>query len=568
MPDNQMERLESILKPLYKDDTARVVKEITQEARKYKKVETRPEDKIWYKFMCLYAVYPDSIKTGTGKPLVRLAKYLPKIRDFGCNAVHILPFLKSPMVDRGFDISDFCEIRSDLGSKNDLKNLVKVARENYLHLFMDLVFNHVSNEHSWYKKAVSGDQHYRNYFLHTKEKPIYKRTIEKKGAYWAEYIVKGKKRLINIAFPELVGKIPHFEQGPDEYWYYHTYYPQQPDLDWSNPEVFIEMSKILLYWADFGFNFRLDAIPFVGKPIYKDVEDVCETTHILIAAFKAVVQEVNTQTAFIVESFEDIDTVIRYFGSTNQPEANLSYNFHLNTNIWAMLATYDTKYYWKTISQTEKIPKHAEWVNFVRNHDELNLGYIPKNVLKGVKRQIEKKGMPFRQEFGVSGRSFSLLGESKERFLMAYFLMCSMPCAILIPYGDEYGKENVPFDKLSKEEKDDTRNINRGFIDHSLTKDKKSLDIYRQLKHIIKIRSKLQGYMNINPQKIDLQKSIFSAKYTVGSSELYVLINLTAKIKKLNIPEDNLITIGSVNNTKLTRGKVQLGPYAGIWLQK
>src|SRR5689334_1029569 len=103
----QMERLESILQPLYKDDTARIVKELKKEARKYQKVDVLPEKKIWYMFMCLYAIYPDAIKLGQGKPLVRLAKYLPNIRDFGCNAVHILPFLESPMIDRGFDISSF-----------------------------------------------------------------------------------------------------------------------------------------------------------------------------------------------------------------------------------------------------------------------------------------------------------------------------------------------------------------------------------------------------------------------------------------------------------------------------
>src|SRR5947209_6582381 len=81
-----------------------------------------------------------------------------------------------------------------------------------------------------------------------KGRPQFLRTCHNEAAVWARYIVNGKKRDVNIGFPELTGEIPQWMQGSDGYWYYHTYYPQQLDLNWHNPDVFLEFAKIVIFW--------------------------------------------------------------------------------------------------------------------------------------------------------------------------------------------------------------------------------------------------------------------------------------------------------------------------------
>jgi len=126
----------------------------------------------WYKNIRLYSIYPDGIIYDKEKsPLNNLTHHLEKIKDLGCNAVHVLPFFPSPMIDNGFDISDYYSVRSELGTTDELYKLIDRAKELKLELFIDLVFNHISSQHEWFQKAIEGDDHYREYFIYSKEKP-------------------------------------------------------------------------------------------------------------------------------------------------------------------------------------------------------------------------------------------------------------------------------------------------------------------------------------------------------------------------------------------------------------
>jgi glycosidase len=149
------------------------------------------------------------------------------LKRLGCNALHILPFLASPLVDAGFDVSDYMRVRDDLGTMEDMKNVVHEAQRLGIRLFMDLVSNHVSEEHEWFQKAQAGDEKYRRYFIVQKTRPRFVGKFHKDSAVWARYIVNGEVRDVNIAFPEMAGEIPHWRERKDGYWYYHTYYPQQ-----------------------------------------------------------------------------------------------------------------------------------------------------------------------------------------------------------------------------------------------------------------------------------------------------------------------------------------------------
>src|SRR3989344_3811595 len=274
-------------------------------------------DKHWYKKLQMYVVYADSFTTVNQKSKIKnqndkskfknrnkgrgdfytLTEKLEYIRELGCNAIHVLPFLESPMVDGGFDVSDYYKVRENLGGppsprgnvgategrgNEAFEKFLAKAKSLRLKVFMDLVLNHVSEEHEWFRKAVAGEGRYRNYFIWQKEKPELVKTFEKGGKLWARYRVRLKRKSqsskpqlkvqklkqyidLLVVFSDFVGEIPHWRQGKDGYWYFHSFYPQQLDLNCDNPKVLIEMAKVLIYWANKGLSFRLDAIGHLGK---------------------------------------------------------------------------------------------------------------------------------------------------------------------------------------------------------------------------------------------------------------------------------------------------------------
>ena len=572
------QKLSDLLNELYKKDGDKLTKEVEEIITQTKKiVEEGDTNLLWYKEVCMYVVYPDAIKLPKKSSFEALTEHLDYIKELGCNTVHILPFFPSPMIDKGFDISDYYSLREDLGNIDEIRKFTKKANDLKIKVFMDLVLNHISDQHEWFLKAEEGDEKYQNYFSVTRTKPKYIKTVHKNSAVWAVYELEGGEIVeANIAFPESCGPLPHWKEGKSgKIWYYHTYYPQQIDVNWLNPDVFLEFVKIITFWIKLGFNFRLDAIPFVGKEPYKDSTGGSPTTNLITESLYYICNQVKPEVAFLAESYESIATVIKYFGTPGSEQAQLAYNFYLCTALWVSLVTLDNQHIWKQLDKTEEIPVHAIWINFLRNHDELSLAYLSEDINTKVNAELAKRGMPFRGKYGISGRTFSLLDQNKERFLMAYFLLASIPGSMAIPYGDELGLTNVQFEDLPEAEKNDTRNINRGRLTKKAMEENK--EIYQALKEILATHQSLSYYMNIWPQKMQVdiikgeEKNLFLASYKAGSSELIILINLTDKPAVIKLKEEGEFTISaSINKIDFNRAKsqVKLGKYGGIWLQR
>lgn len=564
-----MDEVIALIKPLYKkEEVEKIEHELTTYIEKLPKVELQPYSSHWYKNSTLYTIYPDSLQTKHGTPLENIKNYLPQVKKLGCNAVHLLPFLNSPLRDKGFDVSDYYKIREGLGGMGALKELKKEADTLGIHIFMDLIFNHVSIDHEWFLKAQKGSEYYRNFFITTKETPQFLGKINKNAAVWASYLVDGEKTLVSVAFPEFAGEFPHWIQGEDGYWYYHTYYPSQIDVNWKNPEVFIELSKVLLYWASLGFNFRLDAIPFIGKSAYKQLNTHNPFTHHLTSVFNVLARLVNPNCIFILETSEHLDSEIEYFGTANLHQAHMLYDFHLTTYLWVSLVEKDVSYLWKQLKSNKHIPIHAQWINFLRNHDELSLAALNNTSLEIIHQKLLPFGKPFREGYGVAGRTYSLLGSDERRFLMSYFLLSSLPGSMLIPYGDEYGMSNIPASKLPLPEQADARNINRGNLTEEITESNKGKRIFEHMAHMVGIRRVLQDYLNVWPGELDVEKEIFGAAYKLGTSELVIFINTSDHHKTISVDTVSLQKIASINTVTFGDDTLELGPYGGIWLQR
>ncbi len=564
-----MDEIATYIEPFYSpEDVQKIIEELSKYIETLPKYTKDKEDRDWYKNSNIYFIYPDALPDKSNPPLKNIKFFLPHIQELGCNAIHLLPFFESPMRDKGFDISNYYKVRENLGSMQELLNLKKETENLGMHVFIDVVFNHVSRDHEWFKKAESGDEFYRNFFIFTKEMPEYLGNINKGSRVFAEYLVNGERKLVTIAFPELTGTIPHWVQGKDWYWYYHTYYPHQLDVNWQNPYVFIEFAKILLFWASKGFNFRFDAIPFVGKSAYKMLDTHSPFTHTLVSVFKILAQKIYPNSAFILEVNEHIDSDILYFGTASLKQADLLYNFQMCEILWISIVEEKSMYIWEKLDEEKNIPQFGQWINFLRNHDEISFTSISQSLLSKVHKELFPLGKPFRKGFGLSGRTFSLLEKNENKFFMCYFLLSSLPGCLLFPYGDEFGKENIPIKELPLEEEMDTRNINRGILDNALITSVKGKTINTQLSKIFTTRLHLKDFFQKWPKEIKTQTEIFSAQYSFKNEELVIFINLANKHVEVPFNASTYQKILEVGSVSVENGKIILNSYSGIWFKK
>ena len=204
--------------------------------------------KSWYKEMAVYQVWPRSFCDGDGDGIGDLKGVLSKldyIKSLGVDAIWFSPLYKSPQKDYGYDIADYRSIQPEYGTMEDFKKVLDGAHERGLRVIMDLVVNHTSDQHEWFKKGIEDPtSKYHNYY------------------HW--YKGKGKRRPNNW-MSTFAGPAWEYNEKNDEY-YLHLFAVEQPDLNMDNPEVREEVKDIMKFWLDMGVDgFREDVITFISK---------------------------------------------------------------------------------------------------------------------------------------------------------------------------------------------------------------------------------------------------------------------------------------------------------------
>lgn len=535
----------------------------------------------WYKKCNLYVAYPDSFWRGDESDLFILADKIDYLEQLGINAVHILPFLESPMVDLGFDISDYKTVREELGGNDGLHYFLDRAKQANIRVFIDLVLNHVSEQHRWYRAAIEGNAFYRRFFIHSEERPKFIRSEERASGHWAVYEVSDGTTIAHrIIFPGLVddeGVIPHWRQGEDGCWYYHTFYPQQLDLDWMNPDVFLAFVDILEHWLQYGLNFRLDAVTFIAKDIESGPVESHRRLHYILQALNLVVKQISPTSVFLVETCQPLSTVLQYYGE-RQLEAELAYNFDLMNDLWSSILNADADYVWTSLqSSHQSLPSWATWVNFLRNHDELTLEFATQEQRYNVLEHLTPYGEVFRKGFGVAGRTASFLQEDARRIKMAYLLLASLPGMPAIIYGDEIGKINEPahVDRQLRykrevlglgDAKPDPRDLNRGRIAEQDLQRDEAQHLYQGMSAILTTRLALIDHFTRPPARMEAPASVFAAEYTADDESLRIYINLSAGEQELRVSQAVPHPELRVNDVSVSGDTLHLGPYAGVWL--
>ena len=206
-----------------------------------------------FKKKVVYQIYPKSFKdtngTGTGD-LKGVIEKLDYLQTLGVDYIWLTPFYVSPQNDNGYDVADYYNIDPSYGTMEDVENLIAEAKKPNIYLMMDMVFNHVSTEHIWFKKAMAGEEKYLNYFFFKQGKannqPPTNWNSKFGGSAW-EYVEKFDK------------------------WYLHLFDKTQADLNWENPEVREEVKNIVRFWMEKGVKgFRFDVINLISKAGFED----------------------------------------------------------------------------------------------------------------------------------------------------------------------------------------------------------------------------------------------------------------------------------------------------------
>lgn len=529
-------------------------------------------DHTWHKHFQLYVTYPDSFCENSSCTLYQLADQIPRIKKLGFDAIHVLPPFESPMIDKGFDVFDYYNIRSELGGNQAFDAFLVEAQKHKVHVFIDFVLNHVSDQHEWFQKAIAGDTYYQDFFVTRKEPPLFEGVVEKGDMTFARYRINDTAKDIRVIFPDQAGTIPHWIEH-NGIWYYHTFYPQQIDLNWHNPNVFDELVTVLTHWAQKGCSFRLDAVPHVGKRWEDGMQPNTDATHTIMHKLRNALERVNPDSVFLLEVSADTKTVAPHFGTKHQREADLAYVFELTEKLWIALLLGDTDPIWEILDTMHTIPDHAQWVTFLRNHDNLSFKLCDEATRTRLFDTLSSYNVLARNGAATGGRTVSLLRNDPKRTIIAHLLLASLPGNPALMYGDEIGKANdVAYMKAQTQLKldvgvraeDDVRDIARGQILENDLHTSDSLLIQDTLTEIFTTRAQYLDIATTYPQRVETDHNgLFAAFYELTGGELHVCINLSNTPVTVETTLTNPIL--TIHDVQIEQERVTLGPYSGMW---
>ena len=610
--------------------------EIYRKFLKYadKAIKSRPKDLVlqdknrdpqWYKDEIIYMFYVDQFgivkddKSNTFSDTVAMLDYL---KDLGVTTLYMLPFAESPMNDAGFDVKNPRNIREDLGGIKEFTTFVNLAKALGFKIKADLVLNHLSQEHIWFKRLQNGDLSALDYFIYKDEMPEYKRYQDEKLGTVVEYTESnGKISKRRLIFPEnMENNYRKIVVNNEDYYLYHTFYPFQLDINWENPEVLYYFLETITYWTNLGVDiFRMDAIPYLIKEPGTNAENLSKT-HSLIKLLSDYIQITAPSTVIQVEACQAPKDIMPYFGKEREikidiestekeiertNEAQIAYHFPYMPAIWASLITEDKKHFIDAVKNTPQIPDTAAWGIFLRVHDELTLEMVSPEIRNIIYNDLVSKGAGFRNGFGVSGRLANFLDKNPNRIETAFSILLSLPGIPIIYYGDEIGVannyENATQSAIRRAKEKlgiahmlssfDSRDIHRGNIPAKLFYGSSygyyqfNSAVYEKVKNLIKLRKSLPVMSN-GKFEILKTKSKSNFAYIRKNKEQQVLVinNLSKHklIAEISLPMDiilkndgrikqlkNLVNNDNINVNISLQNKtmhLRLAPYQVLWL--
>ena len=538
-----------------------------------------------------------------------LQKRLGFLQDLGINILHIMPILDCPKgrSDGGYAVRDFRKINEDIGSIADLDDLVFNLKKRDTLLVLDVVVNHTSDEHAWAVKAREGDKKYQDYYYLFDDRSV------------PDLYEEGMPEI----FPE--NSPGNFTWNPElRKWVMTVFNDYQWDLNYQNPAVFIEMVDIVLFWANHGADIiRLDAVAFLWKKIGSTCQNEREA-HLILQLMKDCCQVTAPGVLFIAEAIVAPVEVIKYFGedAINAKECEIAYNATLMALLWEAVATKKSTLLNHAIRSIPDKLERATWLNYVRCHDDIGLGFDDKdirlagydpvlhrqfliNYYTGKFAESNAKGIAFgtnekNGDARIAGSLASLAGLemaieqgdeaaialSIDRILLLHGFILAFGGIPLIYYGDAIGTINDQTYLENVDKKHDSRWIHRPAMNwqHSeLRKEKGTIEqrIFSGLKKMIATRKEITAFADHNNRTLITLDNphLFSFVRFDGSGNhprVLVICNFDQTLQNLNI--DSLRKLGLLQHSNvkdlctdqvldLSSSNISIPPLGMFWLE-
>ncbi len=379
-----------------------------------------PPEPQWYRDAIIYEIHVKAFYDGNGDGVgdfIGLTEKLDYLCHLGITAIWLLPFYPSPQRDDGYDIADYCNVHPDYGTLRDFRRFLDEAHRRDLRVITELVINHTSDEHPWFLRArrARPGSAARNYYVWSDDNCRYEGTriifcdTEKSNWTWD---------------PEAKA------------FYWHRFFSHQPDLNFDNPRVFKEITRVMRFWLEMGVDgLRLDAIPYLCERDETSNENLPET-HAVIRQLRGWLDAHYPDRMLLAEANQWPEDVRPYFGDGD--ECHMAFHFPLMPRIYMALAREDRYPVTDILRQTPEIPPTCQWAVFLRNHDELTLEMVSARE-RDYLWQFYAAETKARINLGIRRRLAPLLDGDRRKIELLTSLLVTLAGTPVLYYGDEIG---------------------------------------------------------------------------------------------------------------------------------
>ena len=374
---------------------------------------------LWYKNAVIYCLDVETFMDGNGDGIgdfIGLTRRLDYLAGLGITCLWLQPFYRSPNRDNGYDIADYYAVDPRLGDLGDFVGFTHQAKQRGMRVIIDLVVNHTSNEHPWFTTARTDPQSkFRDFYLWSKDKP----SDAHRGM-----VFPGEQKS-TWTWDEAAGA-----------WYYHRFFDFQPDLNISNPAVRSEILKIMGFWLEVGVSgFRVDAVPFLIER--RGHSETKGHAYEFLNDMRQFLTWRRGDAILLAEANVEWEQASELFGDGTRMQ--MVFNFAVNQAFYVALVKEDVRPLAKAIGTDIGLHDTAQWAQFLRNHDELDLGRLS---TADRKRVFEALGPDERMQIydrGLRRRLAPMLNGDRAKLELVHSLLMALPGTPVLWYGDEIG---------------------------------------------------------------------------------------------------------------------------------
>ncbi len=377
---------------------------------------------LWWKTAVVYCLdvetFMDADGDGVGD-FAGLAQRVDYLNELGVTCLWLMPFYPRGGCDDGYDITDFYGVDPRYGSHGDLVELIRTCRDRGIRVIADLVVNHTSDRHPWFRSArASKNSPFRDFYVWRSDPP--------------------PDTSAEVVFPDKENSVWQFEEKTGEY-YLHHFYRQQPDLNIANPKVRDEIAKLMGFWLQLGLSgFRVDAVPFLLDMTGEDPKQLRDP-HEYLRQLRAFLGRRTGDGMLLGEVNLPHADQRRYFGDDLGDELTMQFDFIGMQALYLSMARTDAGPLADALRERPPVPRDNQWATFVRNHDELTLDKLSQS-----ERQEVFAAFGPDESMQVFGRGLrrrlpTMLGGDPRRIKMVYSLLFSLPGTPVLFYGEEIG---------------------------------------------------------------------------------------------------------------------------------